>query len=246
MEVTYTKGLFQNKIVTVSPEPDGTYILKGGTKYTIKAKCPNGKFTIEQDNWIYAPDGGLWSIIPFTNYWPMERMYIPSDKLIAAVQSQCKGWAGVRSNESIEDQVESVMRQLKLDDSAKALVESALSLTMTLAGGFGTVGAIIGSSKLVLAVAVAGDSYTIFSLSNDTSTIAEYFESADFRRACENGELNVEFIRWGYASLMNNLWDPWNSRGYINKYHYDDWNGYVRGTIRLNDSVQDVIDYCRF
>ena len=232
--------------MTVFPEPDGTYILKGGTKYTIKAKCPGGKFTVEQDNWVYAPNGGLWSIIPFTNYWPMERMYIPSDKLIAAVQSQCRGWAGVRSNESIEDQVESVMRQLKLDDSAKALVESALSLMMTLAGGFGTVGAIIGSSKLVLAVAVAGDSYTIFSLSNDTSTILDYLEAKDFRNACEKGEFNVVFTRWGYASLMNNLWDSWNTRGYINKYHYDDWNGYVRGTIRLNDSVQDVIDYCGF
>ena len=79
------------KTLKVTPEPDGTYILKGGTKYTIKAKYPNGKFTVEQDNWVYAPNGGKWTPVKYSNlnasvnFMRQGFLYIPASRFISAI-----------------------------------------------------------------------------------------------------------------------------------------------------------------
>ena len=137
LEVTYQKTILLavTKTLKVTPEPDGTYILKKGITYTIKMRTSSGEFSVQQDNWIYAPNGGKWTAGPNKYSAVMEQMYIPSDKLIAAVKSQSLGWAGVDSSQSVEAQVETVMRELKLDDSDKAFRDSVISLAMSLAGG---------------------------------------------------------------------------------------------------------------
>lgn len=60
INVTY-KGLF-GSTKYVYPEEDGTYLLESGKKYTIKTfsvKFSEYKFTVEQDNWVYAEYGAV-------------------------------------------------------------------------------------------------------------------------------------------------------------------------------------------
>ena len=246
LEVTYQKTILLavTKTLKVTPEPNGTYILKGGTKYTIKAKCPNGKFTVEQDNWVYAPDGGKWTAGPNKYSAVMEQMYIPSDKLIAAVKSQSLGWAGVDNSQSVEAQVETVMRELKLDDSDKAFRDSVVSLAMSLAGGSYLVKFIAVPTMGKLVGFLLGDGTTAYFLLNDASTIFEYLDAKEFRDACERGKFNV--IAYKVDRVSSPTWDPWTTNGYINKYYRSGNNFCIKGTILKNPSLQEIIDYCNF
>ena len=60
VKITY-EGLF-GSLEYVSKEDDGTYLLKSGKEYTIEAysaKSYEYKFTVEQDNWVYAEYGAV-------------------------------------------------------------------------------------------------------------------------------------------------------------------------------------------
>ena len=249
LEIAYKKTalLVFSKTVNVNPEPDGTYNLKKGITYTIKMRTSSGEFSVQQDNWVYAPNGGKWTAGPNKYSAVMEQMYIPSDKLIDAVKSQSLGWAGVNNSQPIENQVQTVMNELKLEDDGGALRDSIASLVFSIIGGSSTVGALAAekASKIVIALAVAGDGHTIYSLFNDSSNILDWFDAKGFRAACQTGNLNV--IAYKPNPEISSVWNPWTTNGYINKYYLPGNNSFIiKGMVSLNPSLQDIIDYFDF
>ncbi len=247
MEISYKKTalLVFGKTIKVTPEPDGTYILNKGITYTIKMRTSSGKFTVEQDNWVYAPNGGKWTAGHNKYSAVMEQMYIPSDKLMDAIKFVSPAFAEVNSNISIEKQVDLIMKVLELDDSNETLVLSALSTISAMVGGSGTIGAVLtNASKLLIVIAVGNDVYTVFGFLLDATTIFECLDAKGFRNACEKGNMNVVAYKIDNALPT---WNPWITNGYINKYYLPgDKYFSIRGTVSLNPSIAEIVDYCNF
>ena len=91
MEITYEKGLIFKSTVTVKPETDGTYLLNKGATYTIKMRTSSGEFSVQQDNWVYAPNGGKWTPVKYSNlnasvnFMRQGFLYIPASRFISAI-----------------------------------------------------------------------------------------------------------------------------------------------------------------
>ena len=231
------------KTLKVTPEPDSTYILKGGTKYTIKAKYPNGKFTVEQDNWVYAPNGGKWTAGPNKYSLVMEQMYISRDLLVAMVEEKSKGDATVNLNKPIEEQVSRIMKEFDIDDSNTALKESMVSLFFSLKGGLETIAALANPGIFIIVDAVATDIVNVYFMKKDFSTILDYINAKDFKDACQTGNLNIIATKTNHEYPT---WHSWITNGYINKFYRSGDNFWLRGTVSLGLSSQDIIDYCGF
>ncbi len=249
LEVTYTKGLFK-KVMTVSPEPDGTYILKGGTKYTIKAKCPNGKFTVEQDNWVYAPDGGLWSIggnisNPIAAIQPMDARAFISPKLL--VESTCKVLPDSNNYKVYtcytKSDVDAVVANLTYTDpSAEAGFLESIDKMATEGGFLIMLVTLIPGVKEVTLVSYillygGGVSSGIGTISW-MSDVIEKYENESIKEVIQKGNLSITSSHFVGGS-MRNVWDVWETPGYINKYQAGN-----RGKVNKNISADDIKIFC--
>ncbi len=247
--MTYTKGLFK-KVVTVSPEPDGTYILKGGTKYTIKAKCPNGKFTVEQDNWIYAPDGGLWSIggnisNPIAAIQPMDARAFISPKLL--VESTCKVLPDSNNYKVYtcykKSDVDAVVANLTYTDpSAEAGFLESIDEMAGIGGAMIIVVTLIPGVKEVTLVSYillyGGEAVSYIGLISWMSEQIEKYENERIKEVIQKGNLSITSSYFTGGS-MRNVWDVWETPGYINKYQAGN-----RGKVNKNISADDIKNFC--
>ncbi len=255
LEVTYTKGLFK-KVMTVSPEPDGTYILKGGTKYTIKAKCPNGKFTVEQDNWEEAPNGGIWTPIKYSTSSsiisgfgkPIKsgQMYVPSYKIFEAIEALNENSVTVErvKGGNVEEQIEFILQ----NNGMKVTNEELKNALLSVGGAAGTIIVVIvvpgGKAKagcFLISLLANGVSYasTFIGAFQGLETISSYMEQYGFEKACLEGDINVVSNHY-ISAVLGNVWDGWKTAPYISKIS----NTGDIGKIDIGITSQEIISWC--
>jgi hypothetical protein len=141
-----------NKGKTVEPVPESEtnssdkftyhYALKKGEKYIISVKYLSNaikayNLTAEQDNWVYAPNGGRWVTSKVSQNEPYEKIFI-SPKLL--VESPCKVLPDAKNYTIYEcyttDDVDQIMAKITYDDpTAKADLKETITDAVTV-GGF--------------------------------------------------------------------------------------------------------------
>ncbi len=257
LEVTYTKGLFK-KVMTVSPEPDGTYILKGGTKYTIKAKCPSGKFTVEQNNWVEAPNGGIWTPIKYSISSSISsgfgkpvksgQMYVPSYKVFDAIELLSENSVKFERIESgnIKEQIEFILRNNgmkvtddELNDALNSIKDAAGATVVLVIEGI----AIPTTTLKTIAFIITGESNirTFIGAKDGIATIVKYLEQCGFERACLEGDINVVSTHYISATL-GNVWDGWTTAPYINKISA---TGDI-GSVKQGVTPEQIVEWCNW
>lgn len=264
--VTYKKGFLWKETVTVSPEKDGTYLLKDGTEYIIEVTGYNQTardydFMVRQDNWIEAKDGGLWYPIDhslgsgFANHLSKGKMYIPTHKFISAVMSLTKGTSVLVLDPkgNIEEQINQILvdtgmyvDKKEFEDAIGTLGEAGLNIVQTVvvilfpepkSVATGTVKTV----KMVLAVlSNVSEGYTYFGTLEALDTISAYFEQYGFARAYEEGDTCVAMTKY-YTSTLN-TWSAWIEAPYICKFSV---MGDI-GDVKENVTDDEIIQWCEW
>ncbi len=267
IKVYYEKGIIFRKDVAVSDieldegieekEQNGNvmhnrkaYSLEKGKKYKVVVTIASTDFaannysvSFEQNNWVYAPNGGIQHVVPYNCYFPVDRMFIATDTFNLALQKNHK--IMIDESSDIESQTKAIMKQLGLDDGKKVLFDSFLTAVGTCISGSATAAAIVDpepGTKIIIAC-IADGINTYFVASSIKSTFG-YFESKDFENACNEGDINLIFTKKGQVTFFQDLWDPWKTAPYISKYDTDSMNGRTKRTIDKNITAESVISYC--
>ncbi|MDE7390501.1 MAG: starch-binding protein, partial [Lachnospiraceae bacterium] len=116
------KTLWWSETISVEQEEDGTYLLNGGTEYTIETygvQSGGYNFTVEQDNWVYAPNGCIQTVAKYSragNFTstPFESSYYISQGLLYAIIADL---VGTKQDLSDIDNVEKIMEDLGYDST---------------------------------------------------------------------------------------------------------------------------------
>lgn len=247
--------------VEIVPEGDGTYLLDIFTEYTIMLfvfdNANNIEFTIEQDNWYKAENGGKQEAIfggTYSDILELERMYIPQNFLLEALKDvsgdafyTAEDW----NDKDVAGQTKIIMEKLKLSDDLEDMINSTLSSALTIMGSSAIVDALKSNkpkNKLVIGIAILkdlGNLYLLYVTIDDG--YFGYFEAVDFKNAAEKGNLNVIYTKAEYRSTAKDLWDPWLTPGYIYKIYIDPMQITAHpAKITKNESAQDVVKYWAF
>lgn len=258
--VSYEKGWgLWEETVYVDPDSNGSYLLERGKEYTIEIYGDGYSdygFTAEQDNWVYAPDGGIWTVTRYSNSSAAastlcsERIYMPSHRIVSSIVKLTGGTVvPIDPAGDVEAQLDSVLRntdmKVKKDDVENAIA----SIAGAGATAIGTILAIIFPEPTSTAsgvvktgefvVAFIADYCTYKGTPSAIRTLTKYMEQCGFKRAFTEGSANVMASR--YLSIgLNNVWDPWESSPYINKISI---MGDI-GSVNTNISDQRIIDWC--
>lgn len=261
IKITY-KGFFW-MTESVEPESDGTYLLERGKEYTIgvnNSGYGEYQFTVEQDNWVYAPDGGIWSVTKYSNGSAIsntmcyERIYMPSHRIVSSILQLTDGVTCINIDPSgdIEAQLESVLRNTGMQVTQSELEGAIVAITGATATTISTISAIIAivipepTSSIVgakqvakLVVNIIADGCTYWGVPSAIQTLTDYMEQCGFERAFKEGHTNVKAAK--YISIgLGNVWDPWSETPYIRKISI---MGDV-GIVNDNISDQQIIDWC--
>ena len=63
----------------MDPEDDGNVFARTGKEYTIEVygySSAEFDFTVEQDNWVYAKDGGIWRLLNIQTVQPLRAHFV--------------------------------------------------------------------------------------------------------------------------------------------------------------------------
>ncbi len=149
--VTYEKGrFFWKETVYVDPEEDGTYLLEKGKEYTIEVYGVSSydfEFTVQQDNWVYAPNGGVWSVTEYsmnsvlTDNLCYERIYMPSHRIASSICSLSDNVVMVELDPSgdIEAQIEAVLLNTGMKVTDKEFRDAVNNVALAIAAGYLTI-----------------------------------------------------------------------------------------------------------
>ena len=238
------------KTLKVTPEPDGTYILKKGITYTIKMRTSSGEFSVQQDNWVYAPDGGIWSIggnisNPLAAIQPMVARAFISPKLL--VESTCKVLPDSNNYKVYtcytKSDVDAIIANLTYTDpSVEAGFLESID-KMAAEGGFliMLVSLIPGVKEVSLVSHIllygGGISSGIGTISW-MSDVIEKYENESIKEVIQKGNLLITSSHFAGGSRRN-VWDVWETPGYINKYQAGN-----RGKVNKYVNADDIKNFC--
>ena len=94
-------------------------------------------------------------------------------------------------------------------------------------------------ARLCASVLNAGANYhTYTGGASGLQTVYKYMEQYGFKRACQEGDINVMCTK---TLNSQRIWDPWKTTSYINKYFLGD-----RGTIKTGITSQELIKECNW
>lgn len=251
--ISYKGGFLNKKTYTVNKQSDGTYLLKGGVKYTIKTSTStksNYKFIIAQDNWVYAPNGGKWTPIEYSGssvssgYLISGAMYITFDRLIETIEELHSDLIvfNFSTDGDIEAQVEEILRQTNMEVSDADIQSAALSIASLIASGLSTVSLFVATGPvkvLDIGLVALGDSLSLLGTPAALKTFDKALSSYGFKNALVQGNYNVYATKY-YAPISN--WNAWEKAPYINKIHFTD----DIGVVDTNISNQDIIEWCEW
>lgn len=259
--VTYEKGWgLWKKTVSVKPEKDGTYLLDQGKEYTIEVYGRSSSefdFTVKQDNWVYAPNGGKWKVTKYSNSSAYlrtlccEKIYMPSYRIVSSILKLTDDAVCVQIDPTgdVEAQLEAILRNTGMKVTEDELQGAIKNIAGAAATTTGTIVAILvpdpastawGLKKVgKFVIGLVGDSLTYSGVPSAIQTLYDYMEQCGFERAFTEGNANVMASK--YISIgLGNVWDPWNSAPYINKISIMN----DIGTVDTNVSDQQIIDWC--
>ena len=250
MEITYEKGLIFKSTVTVKPETDGTYLLNKGTTYTIKMRTSSSEFSVQQDNWVYAPDGGIWSIggnisNPLAAIQPMVARAFISPKLL--VESTCKVLPDSNNYKVYtcytKSDVDAIIANLTYTDpSAEANFLELIDEMAGIGGAMIIVVTLIPGVKEVTLVSYillySGEAVSYIGLISWMSEQIEKYENERIKEVIQKGNLSITSSHFAGGS-MRNVWDVWETPGYINKYQAGN-----RGKVNKYVNADDIKNFC--
>ena len=254
IKVTYKSW---GKTKTVSPESDGTYLLDNGTKYTIKfyaeadysATYKDCVFTVSQDNWVYAPNGGLWEVTKYSTGNVVasnlndETIYLPSSRIVSAIAELTGGTSVVCDPDG---DMEAQIRQILTNNGMKVDESELKGALKTIGGAVGTTilfflpvpgGKVTGGAKVVKLIVSGITNYCTYSGVPDAiSTLLKYMEQYGFKEAYEKGHANVYTC---HNIGIGRNWNAWETAPYIRKISNDNI-----GKVDTNVSDAKIIDFC--
>ena len=260
IKVTYVEDGFwfitEDKTITVKQCESATYANGEATFYYYletgmdnhhiiqinnNSGCSTYNVIVSQDNWVYAPNGGIQDVVEYSDYasntsafggsLPSYKYYISEGMLYAVIADI----VGTKQDLSDIKNVEKIMNDLGYDReqysvttddvinvvlSDGALIFSIYSFGTSAAGE--TIWAALLKDKAATgALAISGilEVRTTPNL-NLIKKITNYWEKQGlkeaFDKSCESsGSYNV--YRSDYSNLITNFWQPWEETSYINK-----------------------------
>jgi hypothetical protein len=259
-----------NKGKTVEPVPESEtnssdkftyhYALEKGEKYFISVKYLSNEvkaynLTAEQDNWVYAPKGGRWTPLAYSNsnvganVLRAGSIYISTEKFITTIKDLNNGIVilQLNPNKDFEEQINAVLNNTGMAVSEEDMHGALIALGGTTATTVGvllailipepasTVAGVIKAAKLI--ATIGADVYTYAGTPAAISTLDGYFEQYGFAKAYAEGYSNVCCTT--YNSMPTNTWEAWTSASYINRYSIGE-----RGEIDVTISSEDIINWC--
>lgn len=267
VSVYYKKGPFK-EIVFVNQEEDGTYLLDAGKEYIIKVLGQGSseyEFTVEQDNWAYAPNGGIRTPIKYsfgtiaTNNAEYGAMFLPTEKLLSSIQNFKNGISvTIDLNSDIDTQINNILDETGMivtEEEYKSAKEAIIGAASTAGGDILSVVLIfipiVGEGKkasVVVAVVTAikngfdfgSKIITYKAVPSAIGTIEDYYEQCNFKNAYRNGYANVYVIKtMGYLT-PDRIWASWTNSPYIYKFTKTG----DACTVDKNPTEQQVIEWC--
>ncbi len=256
IKVTYKSW---GKTKSVSANSDRTYTLKSGTDYTIKfyaesdysATYEDCVFSVTQDNWVYAPNGGKWDVTEysdasiFANHLYSEMLYMPSTRIVSSI---CELTGGTIVNIDPSGDVESQINSVLINNGMRVTDEELDGAITTIGGATGTTilfflpipaGKVTAGRKAVhLIVSTITNIFTYKGTPSAIETIGAYMEQYGFKRAFTDGDANVCAAK--YYTQIGGVWDPWSNYPYINRYSI---MGDL-GTIDVDVTDSEIITWC--
>ncbi|MBR6537194.1 MAG: hypothetical protein IKT67_08335 [Lachnospiraceae bacterium] len=260
VKVTYKKGFFAKETVTVEPEADGTYLLYTGTEYKIEVNgYQTGKylFTVEQDNWVEAPNGCIQTAVEHTaiNAFPLSSRYYLSQDMLFITIADIVGAPFITDIESIEK----IMNDLGYDREDYVITPSEvggviLGDVLLVVGIYSLAGSVITAGSGAEAYAalfgtkyategtlgtVVGTVYQIVCKPNIElfENVLNYMEKIDLQdtfKECENKAGRYDIYCSNSRGMgLQNLWGAWETRPYVNKIGSD-------GTVLITERFERI------
>lgn len=242
IEVSYTKW-YKNwgEPIYVERQDDGTYLLEQGTEYIISIIGGGNSefnFTVEQDNWVYAPNGCIQTVETYANtlnpYLATSRYFVSEGMLYATIADI----VGTEQDLSDIDNIEKIMDNLGYDreqyiitgeDVGNVVMADAILVVSVYSLG-GTIATEGVSAVIATKYSIAGAAGTIGSVVYDViftpninlfNKFMGYLEKLDLEDTFENcqnitGEYNIYCSNCIGIGLQN-MWDVWETAPYIRK-----------------------------
>lgn len=242
IEVSYTKW-YKNwgEPIYVERQDDGTYLLEQGTEYIISIIGGGNSefnFTVEQDNWVYAPNGCIQTVETYANtlnpYLATSRYFVSEGMLYATIADI----VGTEQDLSDIDNIEKIMDNLGYDreqyiitgeDVGNVVMADAILVVSVYSLG-GTIATEGVSAVIATKYSIAGAAGTIGSVVYDViftpninlfNKFMGYLEKLDLEDTFENcqnitGEYNIYCSNCIDIGLQN-MWDVWETAPYIRK-----------------------------
>lgn len=260
IKVTYVNERFilKNKTINVKQYSNPTYdnnnhtatfyyLLEpdNDTAYTIcinnNTDCDTYEVIISQDNWVYAPNGGLWKADEKhlhkngTIYYPTSELYITPKLLVDATCGKIDNDYEVYTIYT-ENDIKKVMPYIS--ETNKSELNSLLGTIVSL-GGVALLFVPEPSSKVAYFILKAtGTSMTIIGGTTAGYSILEDLKIQHIQDVITEGNMHISYAMYGLQTYNN--YNPWTSNCYINKINLG-----TPGTID-DVSYQTVQELCGF
>lgn len=226
-----------NRSWTFSLKEDKTYIIKVEYK-TYQTK--DYIFRVEQDNWVYAPNGGIWEKEDTYNVnnpgsLPYKQLYITPKLLVDAtcgkIDNSYEPYV-IYSENDLQKVMTMVSADLTSDENAKigAGLTGVGFVVLFINPATGTLGAIL---TFVGNTATIGGGLTL------GWNMLENMEIKNFERAIRSGNMHIYYNMY-YLKMYNN-YNSWNTSKYINRVQLG-----IPGKVSQNLTYQQVQEACRF
>lgn len=221
-------------------------------------RTSSGEFSVQQDNWVYAPNGGRWTptkysnLNAWSNFMREGSIYIPTSRFISAVSKLNDDTVtlDLNPNGDIDKQLDKLLtntgmlvEQDEIDSARNAILAVAGTTTVSiiLIVFPEPSSTAVGTKKLahmvVQIITAFSDVATYSGTPSAISTFMAYAEQYSFSRAFKEGDRNVFTTK--YSTSIGRSWNPWTSAPYINKFSLGD-----HGTVDKNITDQNIIDWC--
>lgn len=270
IKITYVKDGFwfitEDKTITVKQCESATYANGEATFYYYletgmdnshiiqinnNSGCSTYNVVVSQDNWVYAPNGGLWEVVEYSNtsiranHLYSEVLYMPSTRIVSAICELTGGTeVKIDPNEDIEGQIDQVllnngMMVTKEElDGAISAIEGATATAVLFFLPIPNSKVSGGLKAVKLIFSAIANINTFKGTPSAIETLVSYMEQYGFKRAFTKGNANVCVAK--YYTQVGRVWDPWLNAPYIYKFSN-------RGDIgKINDDItnSEIIDWC--
>lgn len=223
----YKTNPLNGKAIDVEPETNGTYLLDAHTNYTIVlfvfSNANDIEFTVEQDNWEYAPNGAVQTSDGIFPGDYNRTVYITASDIEAIITEKVFREDGFYEEFKVENlhDVKYVFLELKLDETDSDKLREEFGVGATIVGGIFVI-------LLPLEGIPAVEATKIITLIGGTSSLVGCGTLIDI-----DGEPDIDFSsfdlcliydddrysNFGLDYSVNNQLQAWTSSKYIYKFH---------------------------